>query len=227
MHVSLLPELFEVVRILVAEALDGCASGGGELTPVVDGLVRAAVDVDRSVPGQHRDDGQVDERDRRDDESVLAAEELDQALLDLRVEDGAAEHPRPAWMRAPLFEVLGDGGDNLAVEVEAEVVAGGEVGQPLVADPDHAAVDLVDDGVGHGVRPLELGQLAAGGKPTIDPTWGSGRGPRAVRTIDAHSPHIGVCSGSFRDSGTQTSAEPRCEAGSGRGRAPPPPPAER
>ena len=45
----------------------------------------------------------------------------------------------------------GIGRDDLALEVEPEVVARGEIGQPLVADPDHPAVDLVDDGVGHRV----------------------------------------------------------------------------
>ena len=37
-------------------------------------------------------------------ERVLAAEQLGQALLDLLVEDWAAEQPRPARMRAPLVE---------------------------------------------------------------------------------------------------------------------------
>ena len=162
-------EPLEIVRILEAEALDGRPAGGCELAAVVNRLVRAVVDEDRSVPGEDGDDGQVDQRDRGDDERVFAAEELDQALLDLGIEHGAAEHARPARMRPPLLEVLGDGIDDLAVEVEAEVVAGGEVRQPLVADADHPTVDLVDDRIGHGVGPLELGELAARSQPAIDP----------------------------------------------------------
>ncbi len=161
-----------------------------ELAAVVDRLVGSAVDEDRPVAGEHRDHGQVDQRDRRDDERVLAAEQLDQTLFDLLVEDWAAEHARPARMRSPLLEVLGDDPDDLAVEVEAEVVARGEIGQPLVADPDHPAVDLVDDGVRHRVGSLELGQLTASGKPAIDPPRGRGRGPGAIRTVAAHAgPH--------------------------------------
>jgi hypothetical protein len=47
----------------------------------------------------------------------------------------------------PLVQVGRDGLDHLAVQVEAEVVAGGEVDQPALADPDPAAVDLLDDRV--------------------------------------------------------------------------------
>jgi hypothetical protein len=42
-----------------------------------------------------------------------------------------------------------DAGEDLRVEVEAEVVAGGDVGQPVVTDPDHAPVDLIDHRVDH------------------------------------------------------------------------------
>ena len=197
-------ELLEVVRILEAESLHRRPAGRGELAAVVDGLVSAAVDVDRPVPGEHRDHGQVDEGDRRDDERVLAAEQLDQALLDLRVENGAAEHPRPARMRAPLLEVLGNGRDDLPVEVEAEVVAGGEIRQPLIADADHAAVDLVDDGVRHRIRALELGQLAAGREPAVDPAWRGRAGPGAIRTVNAHWPLIDIFARSFRHETTRT-----------------------
>jgi hypothetical protein len=69
----------------------------------------------------------------------------------------------PAGMAAPAGQVLGDAGQDLGVEVEAEVVAGGEVGQPLAADPDHAPVDLVQHRVGHGVLGDEPGHL--GGLP--------------------------------------------------------------
>ena len=181
-------KLLEVVRILEAEPLHGRPARRRELAPVVDRLVRPVVDEDRPVAGQHGDHGQVDQGDRRNDQRVLAAEELDQPLLNLRIEGGAAEHPRPAWVRPPLVDVLGDGLDDLAIEVEAEVVAGGEIGQPLVADSDHPAVDLVDDGVRHRVGPLELDQLAAGGEPAVDPARRGGRRPRAVRAENAHAP---------------------------------------
>ena len=36
-----------------------------------------------------------------------------------------------------------------AVKVEPEVVAGGEIREPAVSDPDHAPIDFVDDGVHH------------------------------------------------------------------------------
>ena len=129
----------------------------------------------------------MDQRDRRDDERVLAAEKLDEALLDLRIEHRTPEHPRPARMCPPLLEVLGDRGDHLAVEVEAEVVAGGEVGQPLVADANHPAVDLVDDSVRHRVRPLELGQLAARREPAIDPSRRRGWSSVTLSTIVGRS----------------------------------------
>src|SRR5438105_11396019 len=74
-------------------------------------------------------------------------------------------------MRPPAVQVGRNRLDNRAVEIEAEVVARREVGQPAVADPDHPAVDLVDDRVGHRVRPLELRQVGAGLEPTLDPTF--------------------------------------------------------
>ena len=198
-------ELLEVVRILEPKPLHGRAAGRRELAAVVDRLVRPVVDKDRAVAGQHRDHGQMDQRDRRNDERVLATEKLDQALLDLRVQHRAAEHPRPTRMRPPLVEILGNGLDDLAIEVESEVVAGSEIGQPLVADPDHPAVDLVDDGVRHRVGALELDQLATGGEPPIDPARRSGRRAGAVPAENAHAPQstflpksLGVLSSNWR-----------------------------
>ena len=162
------------------------APRSSELAAVVDRLVSAVVHEDRAVRGQDRDHGQVDQRDRRKDERVLAAEQLGEPLLDLLVEDGAAEQARPARMGTPLLEVLGHGGDDLAVEIESEVVAGGEVGEPLVADPDHAPVDLVDDRVGHRMGALELREIAAGGKPAIDPALGGTAIPRTVQATLVH-----------------------------------------
>ena len=160
----------EVVGILEREPLHGGAASPRDLAAVIDRLVRAAVEEDRAAGGQHRDHRHVDVGDRRQDERVLAAQELREARLDLLVEDRAPEQPRPAGVRAPAAQVLRHGVDDLGVEIEAEVVARGEVGEPLVADPDHAAVDLVDDSVGHRIRPFQLSQICAGEKPTIDPS---------------------------------------------------------
>src|SRR6186997_3044476 len=92
-------QLVEVVRVLEAEALDGGAAGAGGLAAVIDRLVRAGVEEDRARGGEQRDHRHVDVRDRRQDERVLAAEQLGQALLDLLVEDRAAEQARPARVR--------------------------------------------------------------------------------------------------------------------------------
>ena len=179
-------QLVEVVRILEAEPLDRRAAGAGDLTAVVDRLVCARVQEDRARRGEQRDHGHVDVRDRRQDERVLAAEHRGEPLLDLLVDDGAAEQSRPARVGAPGIEVGGDRLDDLAIEVEAEVVARREVGEPVVADPDHAAVDLVDDGVHHRMRRLQPLEVPAGVQPVLDPrtaaavgAWSGTRGMRA------------------------------------------------
>ena len=159
----------EVVGILERESLHGGAAGPGDLAAVVDRLVRPAVEEDRAAGGEHRDHRHVDVRDGRQHERVLASEELREPALDLLVQHRASQEPRPAGVGAPAAQVLRHGVDDLLVEVEPEVVARREVGEPLVADSDHAAVDLVDDGVGHRIRALQLGQIRTGGQPTIDP----------------------------------------------------------
>ena len=174
-------QLVEMVGILEAEALDRRAARTRHLAAVVDRLVGPRVEEDRARGGQQRDDRHVDVGDRRQHERVLGAQQRRQALLDLLVEDRAAEQARPARVRAPLVEVGRDRVDDLAVEIEAEVVAGREVGQPVVADADHAPVDLVDDRVHHRMRGLELGEVAAGLEPVLDP-WprGHARGRRVA-----------------------------------------------
>ena len=60
--------------------------------------------------------------------------------------------------------------DDLRIEVEPQVVAGGEVGQPLVADADPPALDLVDHRVVHRVssaQPLEVGPLDVLGRKEV------------------------------------------------------------
>ena len=93
-------------------------------------------------------------------------------------------------MRAPLLQVRGDRVDDLAVEVEAEVVAGREIGEPAVADADHPAVDLVDHGVGHRVGALELGQVFDRSQPLVDPGMGLRRGPWADGDARSHADSI-------------------------------------
>ena len=87
----LVQEPLEIVQVVVAEALHGCAVRGRELSALVDRLVRAPVDVDRPVAGEHRDHRHVNQGDRRQDEDVLGSDELRQALFDLLVEDRATE----------------------------------------------------------------------------------------------------------------------------------------
>ena len=188
-----------MVGVLEAEAVDRGAAGAGDLAAVVDRLVRARVQEDRARRGEQRDHGHVDVRDGRQDERVLAAEQRGEALLDLLVEGRAAEQARPARVRAPGVEVRGDRLDDLAVEVEAEVVAGREVGEPVVADADHAAVDLVDDGVHHRVRGLEACEVAAGVEPVLDPRAAAARAGAAGQgratgnwRAKAHGRYIGT-----------------------------------
>ena len=170
-----LEQLVEVLGVLEAEALDGGAAGAGDLAAVVDRLVGAGVHEDRARGGEQRDHGHVDVRDRRQQQRVLGAEQVGEPLLDLLVERRAAEQARPARVRPPAVEVRGDRLDDLAVEVEPEVVARREVGEPVVADADHAAVDLVDDRVHHRMRRLEVVQVAAGLEPVLDPRPAPGR----------------------------------------------------
>src|SRR6478736_9171484 len=89
-------------------------------------------------------------------------------------------------MCAPAIEGRLDRVDDLPVEIEAKVVAGGEVGEPLVADPDHPAVDFLDDSVRHRVRALELGEVAAGSEPPVNPSRGAELGPGANRRTSSH-----------------------------------------
>ena len=97
-------QLVEVVGVLEAEAADRGAAGLRDLAAVVDRLVRARVEEDRARGREQRDHRHVDVGDRRQDERVLAAEQLGQPLLDLLVEHRAAEQARPARVRAPRVE---------------------------------------------------------------------------------------------------------------------------
>ena len=155
-------QLLEVVGVREGESLHRRSVSSRELAPVVEGLVRSAVDEDSPLARQHGNDRGVDQGDRRQDERVLAAEQGSQPFLDLPVEGRAAEETGPARVCAPALEIGRDRGDDLPVEVEPEVVARGEVGEPVVADADHAPVDLVDDRIRHRMRALELGKIVAG-----------------------------------------------------------------
>ena len=82
---------------------------------------------------------------------------------------GLPEEARPARVRSPRLHVLVDRAHDLGVEVEAQVVAGGEIREPRVSDADVAAVDLVDDRVQHRVRRLEARKVGAGVEPALEP----------------------------------------------------------
>ena len=127
-------------------------------------------------------------RDRRQGERVLAPEELGETRLDLLVQRRAPEEPRPARMRTPRAQRRRDRVDDLWLEVEAEVVARCEVGEPAVADPDHAPVDLVDDGVHHRIRRAQIGEIGARRKPALHPTAGRG----GARADDRHARRIAL-----------------------------------
>jgi hypothetical protein len=71
-----------------------------------------------------------------------------------------------------LVQVGRDRLDHLAVQVEAEVVAGGEVDQPALADPDPAAVDLLDDRVKQMVVGEQVLEVGACRQPAREPTPG-------------------------------------------------------
>jgi hypothetical protein len=202
-------ELVEVVGVLEAEALDGGAAGAGDLAAVVDRLVRAGVHEDRARGGEQRDHGHVDVRDRGQQQRVLAAEQVGEALLDVLVQRRASEQARPARVRAPRAQVLGDRLDDLLVEVEPEVVAGREVGEPVVADADHAAVDLVDDGVHHGMGVLEVLQVADRLEPVVDPRpAGAGRGGLGLGRAETWRVGARVHAREYRIHGTVLEEDP-------------------
>ena len=112
------------------------------------------------VPSEASTGMTVDVGQGRQQQRVGRAQQLGQPGLDLPVQGRAAQHPRPARVGPPLVQIGRDGLDHLPVQVKAEVVAGGEVGQPAFPDPDPAAVDLLDDRVQQvvvGEQVLEVG----------------------------------------------------------------------
>src|SRR5450755_4731050 len=72
-------------------------------------------------------------------------------------------------MCAPSGEVLWHGGDDLLVQIQAEVIAGRIVRKPLITDPDVAPVDLVDDRVNHPMRVLQASQVGCRAHPPFEP----------------------------------------------------------
>ena len=129
----------EVVGVLVLEALDRRAANRRELAALVDRLVRAPVDEDRPAGGEHGDHGKVDERDRRQHECVLGAEQLRKPRLrSPRRARGCPSRRDQLGCVPQRSRYSGTRFDDLALEVEAEVVTGGEVGEPLLADADPA-----------------------------------------------------------------------------------------
>src|SRR5664280_2313842 len=112
-----------------------------------------------ALAGQGRDHGKMNQRDGGQQQGVGGAQQFGEAVLDLHVGTGAPEEPRPARVGAPTPEVRHHRLDDLRMQVEAEVVTGSEVAEPVVADPDAAAPHLLDDGIHHrvgGAQPLEV-----------------------------------------------------------------------
>jgi hypothetical protein len=170
-------------RVVVGEAHQGRAVRAGDHAAVVDGLVGTGVQEDRALVGQHRDDRGVDVGEGRQQQAVLGPEQLGEPDLDLLVQGGAAEHARPARMGAPPLQVGGDRLQHLPVQVEPEVVAGGEVDQPMAADPDAAPAYLVDHGVDQRVAGMQVGQVGAGGQPARQPASRRLRRPGRARHV--------------------------------------------
>ena len=168
--VSLRDQLREMLRVLEAEAAHRGPVAACNLAAVIHRLVRARVEEDRPAAGEHRYHRAVDVRDRRQKQRVLAAEQRGQLVLDLLVQHGAAEHARPARVRPPLLERRRNRRDDLGLEIEAEVVARREVGEPAITHADHAPVDLVHDRIHHGVRRAQIGKTLDGLELAIEPT---------------------------------------------------------
>jgi hypothetical protein len=171
------------LRVVVGEAQQGRAVRAGDHRAVVDRLVGAGVQEDRPLVGQHRDDRSVDVGEGRQQQAVLGPEQLGEPDLDLLVQDGAAEHARPARMGAPPLQVGRDGLQHVLVQVQPEVVAGGEVDQPMAADPDAAPAYLVDHGVDQRVAGVQVGQVGAGGQPARQPASRRLRRPGRARQV--------------------------------------------
>jgi hypothetical protein len=161
-----------MLRVVVAETLHGRAVAPGDHRAVVDRLVGASVEEDRPGAHQHRQDRHVDVGDRREQQRVLATDQLRHPLLDLLVQHGASEETGPGGVGAPSAQVLGHGGDDLGVEVEPEVVAGCEVEEPAVADADPPTVLFVDHCVEHRMRVLQPSQVGDGLHPALEPPVG-------------------------------------------------------
>ena len=75
-------------------------------------------------------------------------------------------------MGSPPGQVLRDRRDDLGIEVEAEVVARGEVEEPPLADADPSTVLLLDHGVEHRVGPLQPSEIGHRLHPALEPAVG-------------------------------------------------------
>ncbi len=85
--------LLELGGVVVVEALHGRAPGPGHDAAVMDGAVRVVVEEDRSLPGEGRDDRQMDVRDRGKRQAVLGAEQFGEFLFDLDEQSRGCDHP--------------------------------------------------------------------------------------------------------------------------------------
>ena len=148
-----------VLDVAGAEPPHGRPPGGGHAGGVVDGPVGAQVDQDRPLAGERREHAVVGMGQGGEGEDVLDPEQLADRRLDPPVGHRAGDRPGPAGMGPPAGQVGRHLGDHLEVEVKPEVVAGGEVDQPVAVDLDPPAVDLLDNGVAHRVLDHEPGHL--------------------------------------------------------------------
>ena len=180
--VGLRDQLLEVCGVFEPEPLHRRAVTARNLAAVVQRLVGARVEEDRPAACQHRHDRRVNVRDRGQQQRVLASEQRSEPFLDLLVQHGAPQHPGPARMGTPGLESRRDRGDDVRLEVEAEVVARREISEPMVAHADHAAVDLVDHGVHHRIRRAQIRETLTRLEPAFEPG-----APHSV-----HAPMIGT-----------------------------------
>ena len=164
--------------VLEPEPPDGGAVAARHLAAVVHRLVRARVEEDRPAAGEHRKHRGVDVRDRRQEQRVLAPEQRGQTRpRSARTAPGSRAAATSSDACPRRASAGGIAVDDLRLEVEAEVVARREVGEPPVADADHPPVDLVDDGVHHRVGRAQVSETPARVEPAFEPQ--GARGPHA------------------------------------------------
>src|SRR4051794_17973526 len=98
----------------------------------------------------------MDEGDGGEYERVGSAQQFCQLLLNVRIQSRVPQQARPTRVRAPATHFFSNRVSDLRVEVETQVIAGCEVGQPVLPNPDASPTHLVDHGVEHRIGALQL-----------------------------------------------------------------------